>query len=368
MKEKVYVRASNILTGLGETIEENATKMLTGETAVRKVEDIHYSTELFFASRVPFNEKEYTDNDFTRFEAFLIHSVGKALLQFDPDLGNSRTILIISSTKGNIDQLEQGKRIRLTDAASWIATFHKAAHRPLVISNACISGGVALLTAKRLIESGVFDHAVVTGADILSRFVVSGFQSFKALASGPCRPFDAGRDGLSLGEGAGTIILSKSAPEGERIVLTGGGISNDANHISGPSRNGEGLFLAVRSALQEAGTSLIPDYISGHGTATLYNDEMESKALNLAGLSHIPLNSFKGFLGHTLGAAGIIEAALGLWSMQNKCLIPSFGYSEHGVSQPLNIIQYKDHRTISSFLKTASGFGGCNSALIFEKV
>ncbi|PLX10405.1 MAG: beta-ketoacyl synthase, partial [Marinilabiliales bacterium] len=153
------------------------------------------------------------------------------------------------------------------------------------------------------------------------------------------------------------------------VIFRGGSNSNDANHISGPSRNGDGLYFAIRNAFEQADkTDTKIDYISAHGTATPYNDEMESKAINLAKLNHVPVNSLKGYWGHTLGAAGIIESIAGIHSIKQNCLIQSIGYSEHGVSEPLNIIQNFEEKEINNFLKTASGFGGSNAAVYFSEL
>ena len=196
----------------------------------------------------------------------------------------------------------------------------------------------------------------------------SGFNSFKSLSNGPCRPFDKTRDGLSLGEGSGTVILtlSPSRSHPSHHVVAGEGFStNDANHISGPSRTGEGLFIAIDSLLKKNFSTI--DFISAHGTATPYNDEMESVALTRAGMQTVPVNSFKGYWGHTLGAAGIIETIMCLYSIRNNVLFNTKGYHEMGVSNPLSIIDGVINREIKSCLKIASGFGGCNAALLLRK-
>jgi 3-oxoacyl-[acyl-carrier-protein] synthase I len=173
---------------------------------------------------------------------------------------------------------------------------------------------------------------------------------------------------LSLGEGCGTVILTadpQKAGEGKPVVYLGGATSNDANHISGPSRDGEGLYLAISAAMKEA--EVTPgdlDFISAHGTATPYNDEMESLALSWAGLEQIPVNSFKGYIGHTLGAAGIIETILSIYSIRNNVLFKSIGYQNNGVSRPLNVIKGNLLQPVNKVLKTASGFGGCNGAIV----
>jgi 3-oxoacyl-[acyl-carrier-protein] synthase-1 len=228
---------------------------------------------------------------------------------------------------------------------------------------------LALNYAAGLLEDGKYDHVIVSGVDIVSRFVVSGFMSFLSLSPDPCKPFDKDREGLSLGEGAGTIILSREKSNKESIVFKGGSTANDANHISGPSRNGEGSFIAIQRALKEAGVSANQiDHISAHGTATVYNDEMESISISRHALEQVPVNSFKGYWGHTLGAAGIIETAALLHEMRSNTLIRSAGYSNHGVSRPITVIDETHEKELNVCLKMASGFGGSNAAMILQKV
>ncbi|HDO27047.1 MAG TPA: hypothetical protein ENH02_02920, partial [Bacteroidetes bacterium] len=208
----------------------------------------------------------------------------------------------------------------------------------------------------------------VTGGDIVTKFVVSGFMSFMSLSPGPCKPFDAVRDGLSLGEGAGTVILGNKGRTGENIIFKGGGSANDANHISGPSRTGEGSYIAIGSAFKEAGvTGNDMDYISAHGTATLYNDEMESIAIGRHNMENVPVNSFKGNWGHTLGAAGIVETAMMLTEMKENILLKSTGFEKPGVSIPITVIDKTKNKTLNTCLKMASGFGGTNAALVVQK-
>lgn len=146
-----------------------------------------------------------------------------------------------------------------------------------------------------------------------------------------------------------------------------GASSNDANHISGPSRTGEGLHRSIERTLNPASVrSAQIGYLSAHGTGTSFNDEMESIAFERSNLSEIPVNSMKGYFGHTLGAAGVIETMLGLEAMRRKELVPSLGFEEMGVSRPMNIITETTAPTSDYFLKTASGFGGCNAAALFK--
>jgi 3-oxoacyl-[acyl-carrier-protein] synthase-1 len=295
------------------------------------------------------------------------------------DITSKKTLIILSTTKGNIDLLAAAgadksdkRRLYLWEAAQIIANHFKNPNKPVVISNACISGVLALITAKRLLGDNEYETIIVTGADILTPFVVSGFQSFKAISSQVAKPYDIDRDGISLGEASGTIILTnnKDLLYGDKqvIAVMGGASSNDANHISGPSRTGNGLLLAIQKTLHESGILAEDvDFISGHGTATQFNDEMESLAITDAHLQHVPVNSLKSYFGHTLGAAGIIEAVVGLQSMRENTLIATFNFTNPGVSKPINVIKQTTTAVIGNCLKTAVGFGGGNAAIFFQK-
>ncbi len=179
-------------------------------------------------------------------------------------------------------------------------------------------------------------------------------------------PFDRDRNGLNLGEAIAAAYVSKNTSE-DAIHIKAAGSSNDANHISGPSRTGEGLYRSICEAMRLADDPML-DFISAHGTATVYNDEMEAIALHRCGLSETPLHSLKAYYGHTLGASGLLETILGLHSLRTNQLIPSLGFQHPGTSKPLNVITQPLARPLKTFLKTASGFGGCNIAMVFEKV
>jgi 3-oxoacyl-[acyl-carrier-protein] synthase-1 len=368
--KRAYIADSSIITALGNGVQCNVDAMLNGLSGVNLHSDSTISAQDFYSARIDDRYLESVEGDFTRFEKLIINAV-RGLTKLNSDvLESSDTLFVFSTTKGNIDQLSSGKRIKLFDTCVHITNYFGNSNKPLVISNACISGTVALIMGKRLIESGSYKNVLVLGADMVSSFVLSGFQSFKALSEGACKPFDANRTGLSLGEGAAAVWLS-AEKHNRSLYIAGGGISNDANHISGPSRTGDGLFFSIEKALNEASNQGIEKdkigYISAHGTATSYNDEMEAKAINSAGLNQVPINSLKAYIGHTLGAAGLIESIIGMYSMENNILIPSLNYSEHGVSVPLNIIVEKDKINIPAMLKTSSGFGGCNAALVIGK-
>ncbi|MBU2652007.1 MAG: beta-ketoacyl synthase [Bacteroidetes bacterium] len=381
---KVFIESSNIITSVGFSTAENVNSILEKRSGIRinQPGDIsRVPVPLSLVDRTLLDkhfERSASPDDHTLFEKLALTSLSLAIEKSNIPVDSEDTLFILSTTKGNIDLLERRnqdkfpkERLSLWDSAFLIRDFFGMANEPVLICNACISGVLAINTARILLQTGRYKHAVITGADILSRFVVAGFQSFQSLSPGPCRPFDSSRDGLTLGEGSGTIILTTDPTlieENSRISVVAGASSNDANHISGPSRTGEGLFHAVRKTLEEVG--MLPeniDFLSAHGTATDYNDEMEAKAFDRCGLSSVPVNSFKGCFGHTLGAAGVIESVLTVESMRRNILMPSIGYENHGVSIPLRIPKTQETAQINHALKTASGFGGCNAAVLFRK-
>lgn len=370
----VYIAADNIFSPLGISTEENFERVKNGLSAVREVVDIAFSPQAFYASvfeKTFFNQEEEV---LSRFEKICIASIENVLSKTEVKLSNTDTLFILSTTKGNIELIEKNEmseelrnHVSLSNTAKNIAAHFGSATKPLVVSNACISGVLAVIIAKRLLQSGKYKHAIITGADVLSQFVISGFQSLNAMSSKPCRPFDKSRDGINLGECAATIILSTEKSLSNGILVNGGASTNDANHISGPSRTGLELSYAVKSAMKESEvTSDDLSFISAHGTATVYNDEMEAKAFSNASLSNIPLHSLKGNFGHTLGAAGVLECVLTYHSLKEGVILPSKNFETLGVSENINISRSLEKSNKTHALKTASGFGGCNAAIIYS--
>jgi 3-oxoacyl-[acyl-carrier-protein] synthase-1 len=373
----VYVVADNIISPLGKTSADNFSALQAGETAVKGHSDEAIANQPIFASLFHKDEGFYQDpgKNYSRFERLLIASVDAALQNSGIISGDEKTVLILSSTKGNIGLLETEEstpelndRISLSASAKLIAEHFSFKNQPVIISNACISGVLAIITGMRLLRTGQYENAVIVGADVISKFIVSGFQSFQALSKEVCKPFDQSRDGLNLGEGAGTVILSTRKEYDQNIKVLGGSVSNDANHISGPSRTGEELAFAINNALKDAGKQAADiDFISAHGTATVFNDEMEANAITIAGLQNVPLNSLKGNYGHTLGAAGLIESIISIQSLKQGVVLPTYGYQANGVTNAVNVCSSTTEVDADNFLKTASGFGGCNAAVIFGR-
>lgn len=402
----MIVRLSdNIISPLGMTTEENYQAVVQGRSALARYEsiwdlpdgkrgDVRGGGEPFVASLFcrdaierAFCEVENTSlaepRQYSFFEKIAILSICEASQRARVDLASPRTVFVLSTTKGNVHLLAEsvngcasgadtGTRPSplLGHSARVVSRFFGNPNPPIVVSNACTSGVCAQIEAMRLIESGDYDYAVVTGADIQSPFIISGFQSFKALSPEACRPFDAERQGLNLGEAAATVIYADVAksPNTDLPLWTavGGAIRNDANHISGPSRTGEGSYLALHDALQGFDPQRLA-VVSVHGTATNYNDEMESIALQRAGLSDVPVSGLKGYFGHTMGAAGVLETILTMRAVDDQKVLATRGFSRLGVSCPVSVSD--SHRTTDrqAFVKLLSGFGGCNAAMLFVK-
>ena len=376
----MIVRAAhNIISPLGMTTAENYAAVKEGRSMLKRYEGLWRLPEPFTASLM---DREKVEEAFaplangakyTFFEKMIILSASRAIAEAKIDAASDRVLFILSTTKGNVfllDKNETGfpqERVLLGYAAKQMTDFFHNPNTAIVVSNACISGVCAQIQAMRELESGRFDYVVTVGADVQSAFIVSGFQSFKALSVDPCRPFDANRTGLNLGDAAATIIYTrKDKVTDNDWVACRGAIRNDANHISGPSRTGEGSYRALRIALGDTNPDRIA-FVNAHGTATLYNDEMESFAIERAGLSNVPVNGLKGYYGHTMGAAGILETILSMQAIDDHNILATRGYETMGVTHPLVLSNQNQPTEKRAFIKLLSGFGGCNAVLLFAK-
>lgn len=369
----IYLGADRIISSCGLTTAENVDAIEHNELGVKSFSDPTLGECTLTAGRID-RARLQLPAGAPAFEALLIASISSVVAESGVDPRAAGTRLIIATTKGSIDLLRNDpkpdSRCFIAEAAQRVADKVGFAARPVVISNACISGVAALIVGRRMIASGQCTDVVVAGADILSEFVVAGFRSFKSVSGEVCRPYDKLRDGLSLGEACGTILLTSdpAKAKGEPVLLPGGALTQDANHLSAPSRTGEELAEAMRQALREAGIAPEQiDFVNAHGTATLYNDEMECKALHLAGLGEKPLNSLKPYLGHTLGAAGVVEAILTAEQLRRGVVFGTPGYAECGTPLPLNVVPRHRKAVVTSALKSASGFGGCNAAVVLSR-
>ncbi|MGY0391033.1 beta-ketoacyl synthase N-terminal-like domain-containing protein [Bizionia sp. KMM 8389] len=378
---KIYVSYNNIVSALGFTSEAVVENVKNEKSGLQRIHDESILPNPFYSALIDSNQLEDAflklapQDSYTRLEKMMITSlqsvINKSNIQLDERVG-----LIISTTKGNIDALDANnpfpkERAYLHVLGQKIRDFFAFKNDAIVVSNACVSGILSVAIAKRYIQQNTYDHVFVVSGDVVSPFILSGFNSFQALSSEPCKPYDADRTGINIGEVSASVLVTnnKTGLPKEAVEILGESSCNDANHISGPSRTGEGLHRSIELALQQAQLKASDiAYISAHGTATAFNDEMEAIAFNRSNLQDTPVNSLKGYFGHTLGASGLLETIIGMHSLSNNTLYATKGYETLGVTKPINIIkQTQKHKSLNTFLKTASGFGGCNTAVIFKK-
>ena len=369
MKQNVMVSvlADNVISPLGETSEENYQAVKEGKSAIHAYAPMTAGIPNGFVASLLSSD----------FEELAFRSAQSAIDASGINVSGTRTVFILSSTKGAIEKLGQtdDDKLYLGNIAQRIATRLGIQLSPIVVCNACISGLAAMILASRLLVSKKYDYAVVCGADCPGRFIISGFQSLNAMSAFSCQPFDIERQGLNLGEAAATVVLgreitTKSVNNGCRrqVWQIGHGyIKNDAYHISAPSKTAEGLYEALLKTMNGIDKRNIA-FINAHGTATLFNDQMEAIAIHRAELQDIPVNALKGYVGHTLGAAGIMETILCMKAVDDHTVLGTRGYEEVGVSGRIQLSS-KHHSTIkTSFIKQLSGFGGCNATLYAQYV
>lgn len=367
----VYRLADNIISPLGATTEMNYQAVMAGVSSLRRYDHLWNIPEPFTASLFsPEQQKQYSIDGLTRFESLAYCSVKEAVQHTNISLSSHRVVFILSTTKANIELLEDPttppSMLYPGASAKRIASKLNIQTEPIVVCNACISGVSAIVLAMHLLESNSYDYAIVCGADVQNKFTVSGFQSLKALSEKACKPFDIERIGLNLGEAAATIILSNKVDSSESKgswAIETGAIRNDAFHITSPSKLGDGAFGVLKAVVTDETVKNLA-FINAHGTGTLFNDQMESVAIERAGLQSVPVNAYKGVFGHTLGAAGILETIISMASMNENIILNTRGYEEKGVSGKITITTENKETSQGCFIKMISGFGGCNGAVL----
>jgi 3-oxoacyl-(acyl-carrier-protein) synthase len=289
------------------------------------------------------------------------------------------TFIIWTGVKGNVEYIENNFKNKMPHLPhhyrKWVCDYiNRPEAKGMEINAACASSTIGIILGSMAISSGLYSSVLVCAADIVSSFVHMGFSSLKALTKTKAKPFDKNRDGLNLGDGAvASLLVNEEVAQkmeiGERIRVTGWGISNDANHITGPARDGCGLIEAMQGALRVAGKK--PEDIEAfcaHGTSTVYNDAMELYATDFIFKDRkFPVFSIKGSIGHTLGAAGAIEAAISAESLKKGIIPPTVGLSDPEDSAVGRVSDSVTPIPGNNILTTNSGFGGVNAALILEK-
>lgn len=373
MKDVVITAAATV-TALGDSLDQTWNRLLAAESGIATVE--RFDTRVFtssFAACV-------SDLEMAPCGSRLPTLLDRLLDGFPAVPRDSR--LMFASTKGAIDLLERRCRGEKVAARTLLfdslledlAKRFDLAGTGCNINAACASSTIAVARGAAVIASGQAETAVVVCCDLVSEFVFSGFSALKGLDSAPSRPFDSDRAGLTLGEGAAALMLMsrKRAIETNSPVLArvlGWGAANDAHHITAPARDGSGLIRAVKQALSVAGLpEEAVDGISAHGTGTLYNDAMELTAFKqVFGDRRLPLHSVKGALGHTLGAAGGLEVALGLRSLETGLIPPTVGLIQPELAAQGQAAAISQSFGGETLLSTNSGFGGINGALLLGR-
>lgn len=238
----------------------------------------------------------------------------------------------------------------------------------VVVSSACSSSAKVFASARRMMAAGLIDAAVVGGVDSLCLTTLYGFNSLGLLSTRACRPYDLARDGISIGEAAAFALLERMPEQLDEhaVLLLGVGESSDAHHMSSPHPDGLGARMAMQDALKMAALEAADiDYINLHGTATQSNDAAEAKAVSALFGAHTPCSSTKGATGHTLGAAGGLEAVICALALQHGLLPGGLNLQQLDPALALNYLQENREQAVSRVLSNSFGFGGTNCSLVF---
>lgn len=394
---KVFITGIGSISSLGLTVEEQLTNLRNARSGIGKA--IYFQS--VYTAQLPFAEINAGDDELkkltgclekgtTRTTLIAVKAFQEAISDSElssAQISDMRTAFISSSTVGGMCYTDS----LYTDAnnkgeiSEYFSSYEGSNHTLQIvkkyrlrgytdtINTACSSSANAIMLGSRLIQSGLADRAIVGGADCLAKFTVNGFNSLRILNESPCKPFDEHREGLTLGEGAAYLVL-----EAEDVVagktpyaeVRGFGNANDAFHPSATSDDARGPLKAMRDALQTAGLSPGDiDYINAHGTGTVNNDETESFAFKaLFGENVPPFSSTKSFTGHTLAAAGAVEAIISLLSIRYGEIYPNLNFRQSITGYGLiPVTEWEQHIEIKNVLSNSFGFGGNGTSLIFSK-
>jgi 3-oxoacyl-(acyl-carrier-protein) synthase len=401
MVDKIVVTAQGIITALGYGADANLLALRLSNSGLRyatHLKTIHAAD--FVLGEVDMSNDGLAailglpigDNGYTRTTLLALAAMKELLETVPQDLfGADSFAFINANTVGGMCSVEDmyldflspeqdgyfKKYIDTLDCAE--STLHVAAHFGLTpfsttISTACSSSANALILGARMIQHGIVDRAICGGCDALSRFTLNGFHSLKNVDKTPCRPFDQNRFGLNLGEGAGYVLLERESAakaRGANIIATLSGYSNtnDAYHPTAPSPDGSGAVRTMQNALNMAGLQATDiGYINAHGTATQNNDSSEGKAIQQLFGNNACFSSTKPFTGHTLAAAGVVEAIFSMMALTHEMGIPNLNHETpmEGLQiEPVRIL--KENLPLQHVLSNSFGFGGSNVSLIFSK-
>ncbi|HLK29194.1 MAG TPA: beta-ketoacyl-[acyl-carrier-protein] synthase family protein [Puia sp.] len=392
---RIFVTGMGIISAVGNSVEANRSSLMQGKSGVAKAEFLStkYSSSLLFGevkiSTQDLKEKlKAHEKGVTRTSLLALHALGEAINDSKltaSELNSFDTALIGADTVGGMcltDELyhdantnEQGSEYLSSYDCGSVNMYLQSRYTINGIINtintACSSSANSIMYGARLIHHGLARRAIVGGCDSLAKFTINGFNSLHILSDELCRPFDENRKGLNLGEGAAFLVLEREEDVANKHVyaeLTGYCNSNDAFHPSSLSENGDGPYLAMKGALQIADLSAEKiDFVNAHGTGTENNDEVESKAMvRLFGKPPLFASS-KASTGHTLGAAGAIEAVFSILSLANGEVYPGINFSNRIPTVGLTPVVNYSKKKLRHVMSNSFGFGGNCSSLIFSK-
>lgn len=398
MADEVVVTGMGVVSAIGLNLSDNKFALIKGETGIGPVEYLATRHQHLPVGEVKLSTSELLQRTspaqptaWSRTALLGLIAAREAVAMAEVDFTDGqRTGLISATTVGGMDRTEDFYPAFLKDENAGhlreVVNHDCGASTELLadelhikdwlttINTACSSSVNAIMLGVRMIRSGRLDRVVVGGTDGLSRFTLNGFNSLMILDDEPCRPFDAGRKGLNLGEGAAYLVIESatSAKIRERKALaniSGFANTNDAFHQTASSPEGIGAQLAMVQALKMAGLkSTEIDAINAHGTGTANNDLAEGKAINAVFDSHFPLvSSTKTFTGHTLGASGSIEAVYSILSLQENCVFPNLRLAEDMEEIHFKPVRELERLPLNHVMSNSFGFGGNCSSIIFSK-
>ena len=394
MTNNIAITGMGIVSSIGTSLETNRKSLLqatSGLGQLQKINSIHASeikvgevalsnSEISAALKLPPN------HNFTRTALLGSLAAKEALVHASiEDITAARTGFISATTVGGMDKTEiHFKEFNGNPAVQKYVASHEAGDSTqkiadqlgitgftTTISTACSSAANAIMLGARMIRAGQLDRVVVGGTDALSKFTINGFKSLLLLSDEPCAPFDANRKGLNLGEAAAYLVLeSSAAASGKKVLayLSGYGNTNDAHHQTASSPDGTGAFMAMQKALEISNLSPAQiQYVNAHGTATPNNDLSESVALQRLFGDLMPyVSSTKGFTGHTLAAAGAVEAVFSVLMLQEQSIFPNLNFKTAMPETGLVPVTRVTAATLKNVLSNSFGFGGNCASLIFN--
>lgn len=392
---RIFVTGMGVISAIGNSVGANRASLAQGKTGIAHSDLL--STK--YASLLPFGEVKISTQTLkeklkadepgtTRTSLLALHALEEAIHHSgltEAEINSPGTALIGATTVGGMcltDELYHDAN-KHEDGSAYLSSYDCGSVNMYLrdryqingiintINTACSSSANAIMYGARLMRHGWADRAIVGGVDSLAKFTINGFNALHILSNEICAPFDERRKGLNLGEGAAFLVLEKEEHISNKQVyaeLTGYGNSNDAFHPSSLSANGDGPYLAMKSALETANlTADKIDFINAHGTGTENNDEVESRAM--IRLFDIPpaFVSTKSYTGHTLGASGAIEAVFSILSLYHGEVYPEINFIRPIAPMGLTPIPSHQKKDLQHVMSNSFGFGGNCSSLIFSK-